>query len=66
MKLVFVGYFAQDTDFINSLLNELDKGDNAYFEAQLKYCNFALDIFGDKCDKQKIQKIFENLYKAGY
>ena len=27
--------------------------DMAYYEAQLKYCNFYLEYSGDKCDKKK-------------
>ena len=50
---------------IYQLLN-LEKGDAAYYEAQLKYCNFYLDNFGYKWDKNKIYDIFENLIKSGY
>ena len=70
MKCAFKGYFSsdliqKDIKIINEML-QFEKGDNAYYEAQLKYCNFYLEYSGDKCDKEKIKNIFDNLIKAGY
>ena len=67
---VFKSYFSydliiKDLDCINEFLN-FEKGNNTYFEAQLKYCNFYLKYSGEKCDKIKIKNIFENLINAGY
>ena len=45
---------------------DLEKGDQAYFEAQLKSCNFYLEHCGDKCDKKKIKNIFQNLIDSEY
>ena len=41
------------------------KGENAYFEAKLKYCNFYLEL-SENCDKEEIKNIFDDLIKAGY
>ena len=70
MKSVFKGYFSSDLikkniEVIDSLL-EFEKGDNAYYEAQLKYCNFYLECSGEKCDKKKVKNIFDNLINAEY
>ena len=70
MKWVIYGHFAYDPskrniEIIDNLLN-IEKGDNAYYEAQLKYCNFYLKYSGENCDKQKINNIFDNLIKAEY
>ena len=59
MIYVFKGFFSSDSikediEIINYLL-ELEKGDNAYFEAKLKNCNFYLDHSGEKCDKKKLK-----------
>ena len=48
-----------------------NSNNNAYYEAQLKYCNFYIDFSGEKCDKNKVTKIFDKLinseyYKASY
>ena len=60
MKCVFKGIFRadlieKDIEIINEML-EFEKGDNAYYEAQLKFCNFYLEYSGDKCDNEKIKK----------
>ena len=69
MKWVIYGHFAynatKNIEIIDNLLN-IEKGDNAYYEAQLKYCNFYLKYSGENCDKQKINNIFDNLIKAEY
>ena len=70
MRSIFKCYFSSNLiqnniESINELL-EFEKGDNAYYEAQLKYCNFYLKYSGDKCDKEKIKNIFDNLIKAEY
>lgn len=69
MKWVIYGNFAynatKNIKIIDNLLN-IEKGDNAYYEAQLKYCNFYLKYSGENCDKQKINNIFDNLIKAEY
>ena len=41
----------ENIEILNQLL-EFQKGDNAYYEAQLKYCNFYLEYSGDKFDKK--------------
>lgn len=48
------------------LFLEFEKGDKAYYEAQLKYCNFYLELFPEECDKENIKNIFENLINAEY
>ena len=55
----------EDIEILDNLL-KFEKGDNAYYEAQLKYCNYYLQFSGDKCDKEKIKNIFDNLIKAEY
>ena len=54
-----------DIKILNEFL-DFEKGDNAYYEAQLKYCNFYLDFSEDKSEKEKIKNIFENLIKEKY
>ena len=70
MKFVLKGFFKsnlikQDIGILDKLL-KFKKVGNAYYEAQLKYCNFYLDFSGEKCDKEKIRNIFNNLIKAKY
>ena len=70
MELVLKAHFKSEAYLTNvnnlkQFLN-LDKGDAAYYEAQLKFCNFYLDYFKYKCDKDKIKTIFENLIKSKY
>ena len=57
--------FKENIENLDCLL-EFEKGDNAYYEAQLKYCNFYLKYSGDEYDKTKIINIFENLVKSEY
>lgn len=70
MKCVFKGNFSPDLikEDISSIDEMLDfqKGDKAYYEAQLKYCNFYLEYSGENCDKGKIKDIFDNLVRAEY
>ena len=70
MKLVLKSYInsldhKNIIDNINSLLY-LEKGDSAYYEAQLKYCNFYLDYFKHNYDKNQVNNIFDNLIKCNY
>ena len=70
MKLVFKTYF-DSSKYINNIGNlfkflDLEKDDDAYYEAQLKYCNFYLEYFKNNCDKSKIKEIYENLIKSKY
>ena len=70
MKCVLKGFFhsdliKQNIEIIDDML-DFKKVDNAYYEAQLKYCNFYLKFSGEKCDKEKISEIFDNLIKAEY
>ena len=70
MRSIFKCYFSSNfiknnIESINELL-EFEKGDIAYYEAQLKYCNFYLQYSGDNCDKEKIKNIFDNLIKTEY
>ena len=70
MKLVFKTYFnsskySLDIRNLNPFLN-LEKESNAYYEGKLKYCNFCLEYFPDKCDKEKIRKIFNDLINSRY
>ena len=70
MDIVLKAHFKSEAYLTNvnnlkQFLN-LDKGDTAYYEAQLKFCNFYLDYFKYKCDKDKIKTIFENLIKSKY
>ena len=72
MKLVFKAYFDSskykiNIQYLNEFLNlEKSEGENAYFESQLKFCNFYLEYFNNNCDKEKIKNIFENLIKSKY
>ena len=72
MSSVFKNYLSLTSiiDDNNSLEDflELKKedGENAYFEAQLKYCNFSLEYYEYSIDKEKIKNIFKNLIKEGY
>lgn len=48
-----------------------NEDDMAYYESQLKYCNFYIEYSGEKCDKKKVSDIFDKLinseyYKAAY
>lgn len=48
-----------------------NEDDMAYYESQLKYCNFYIEYSGEKCDKKKVNDIFDKLinseyYKAAY
>ena len=52
------------TDLDNFL--NLIKGDDAYYEGQLKYCNFYLKFAEEEYDKEEIKNIFDNLVKAEY
>ena len=45
---------------------KIKKGNKAYYEAQLKYCNFYLFYSEEKSDKNKVKKIFENLIQSDY
>ena len=72
MTFVFKNYFSSNliTEDITVLdpmlkLNKED-GENAYFEAQLKYCNFCLEYNEENTDKEKVKTIFDNLIKEGY
>ena len=70
MKCVFQGLFRsdlieKDITIINELL-QFEKGDNAYYEAQLKYCNFYFKYSKEGLDREKINNIFDNLIKEGY
>ena len=70
MKCVFLNCFVlnrikKDITILDDFL-QLENGDNAYYEARLKYCNFYLKYSGDKCDKKKIKNIFDNLIKMEY
>ena len=47
-------------------LKSNESRDNGYYEKRLKYCNFYKDYSGDKCDKNKIIKIYDSLIKAEY
>ena len=72
MSSVFKNYLSLTSiiDDDNSLEDFLEfkkeDGENAYFEAQLKYCNFSLEYYEDSIDKEKIKNIFKNLIKEGY
>ena len=73
MTLFFKRFFDQmNTSVIEKDINcidcflEFEKGDTAYFEAKLKYCYFYLEYSGEKCDKNKIKDIFDDLMKDGY
>ena len=50
---------------MDNLLN-LVRGNDAYYEGQLKFCNFYLKLAGDGCDKEKVEEIFNSLIKAEY
>ena len=56
---------SDSVEMLDSLL-EIEKGDNVYYEAKLKYCNFFLRNPGDNGDKEEIKTIFDNLIKAEY
>ena len=48
-----------------------NKNDKAYYESQLKYCNFYIECSKENCDKNRVNKIFDKLinseyYKAAY
>ena len=69
MKLVVKAYFLSskyknNSNNLNEFL-ELEKGDEAYYEAKLKYCNFYLEFFRHS-NKKQIINIFENLIKSEY
>ena len=70
MQYVLKAYFCSDSFKENisdlDLFLDFQPGDNAYYEAQLKYCNFYLELSGVNSDKPKIKKIFDNLIKLGY
>lgn len=72
MKSIFKCYFSskliqEDITYIDNLLDfNKEKGENVYFEAQLKYCNFYLEYSKEKCDNEKINNIFDYLIKSGY
>ena len=70
IKLVLRAHFKSEEYITNinklNQLLDLKKGDTAYYEAQLKFCNFYLDYFKYKYDKDKIKQIFENLIKSEY
>ena len=73
---VFKSYFSSESiieeeEHNNNLLEDFLKfkkedGESAYFEAQLKYCNFALEYYEVSIDKEKIKNIFKNLIKEEY
>jgi hypothetical protein len=44
----------------------IEKGSQAYYEAQLKYCNFSLQYLGEKCNKKEMKIIFDSLIESGY
>jgi len=52
-------------EFLDYFLN-FDKGDNAYYESRLKYCNFYLKNAEENSDKSKIKEIFNELIKDEY
>ena len=70
--LVFKNYFSSDlikedaTKLDAFLKLKKEDGENAYFEAQLKYCNFSLEYIEENIDKEKIKTIFDNLINEGY
>jgi len=55
----------KDIKILDNFLN-LVKGNDAYYEGQLKFCNFYLKLAGDGCDKEKVEEIFNSLIKAEY
>ena len=64
MKYTLKCFFNSDSvEMLDSLL-EIEKGDNAYYEEKLKFCNFYLRNPGDNGDKEEIKTIFDNLIKA--
>ena len=70
MRCVIKNKFCSDSikekiGILDEFLN-FEKGDTAYYEAQLKYCNFYLNSSGDKYDKIKIKNIFDNLIRMEY
>ncbi len=64
----FNGDVKKDYQCLDSFL-EIKKENNddmAYYEAQLKYCNFYIEYSGDKCDKKKVNDIFDKLINSEY
>ena len=51
-------------DFLR--IEKESKNDMAYYESQLKYCNFYINYSGDKCDKEKVNDIFDKLFYSEY
>ena len=70
MKYVINAVFFEDKiknnmEVLDNFLNFI-KGDDAYYEGQLKYCNFYIKFSEKECDKEKINDIFNNLVNAEY
>ena len=65
---IFNAEVKNDYQCLDSFL-EIKKENNddmAYYEAQLKYCNFYIEYSGDKCDKKKVNDIFDKLINSEY
>ena len=67
MEYVILAMFNQNVknnyeyleDFLK--IEKENKNDIAYYESQLKFCNFYIDYSGEKCDKKRVIDIFDKL-----
>ena len=70
MKNVILIYFKRDYYKKNikelDCLLEFEKGDNAYYEAKLKYCYFYILFSEHNCNTYRVKNIFEKLIEEGY
>ena len=57
-----------DISFLDKFLEikKRNENDKAYYESRLKYCNFYIEFSGEKCDKEKINNIFDKLINSEY
>ena len=67
LTIFFSDVIKNKIEYLDCFLNfEKDNGENAYYEAQLKYCNFYLKYSEENSDTSEIKEIFNNLIKAEY
>ena len=57
-----------DISFLDKFLEikKRNENDKAYYESRLKYCNFYIEFSGEKCDKDKVNNIFDKLINSEY
>ena len=59
VKGLFINSKKKNRNNIKEMLN-FEKGDDAFYEAKLKFCNFYLLYSEENCDRTEINDIFDD------